>query len=125
MSGEDQSFALSMGAFVRVCSDHGLVSLLPDDRFSDPFQRQVPMVIASGATRKTFASALDALTDPKRSRPSVSVQDSAGTNGSLAEPPEIPEELTAASTCDDFGVESLMSGRAEEVSDDEGVDWEW
>ncbi|KAG6972920.1 hypothetical protein JG687_00001216 [Phytophthora cactorum] len=32
MGGADQSFALSMEAFVVVCNDHGLVSLLPDDR---------------------------------------------------------------------------------------------
>ncbi|KAG1708749.1 hypothetical protein DVH05_022374 [Phytophthora capsici] len=37
MGGTEQSFALSMDAFVVVCNDHGLVSLLPDDRMVDPF----------------------------------------------------------------------------------------
>ncbi|KAL7692247.1 putative calcium binding protein [Plasmopara halstedii] len=37
MGGADQSFALSMEAFVGVCNDHGLVSLLPDGRLVDPF----------------------------------------------------------------------------------------
>ncbi|KAK1938163.1 hypothetical protein P3T76_009313 [Phytophthora citrophthora] len=42
MGGTEQSFALSMEAFVVVCNDHGLVSLLPDDRMVDPFAQTIP-----------------------------------------------------------------------------------
>ncbi|KAJ0400571.1 hypothetical protein P43SY_009489 [Pythium insidiosum] len=39
MGSSDQSFALSMAAFVSVCNDHGLVALLGDDRWQDPFAK--------------------------------------------------------------------------------------
>jgi hypothetical protein len=131
MGGADQSFALSMEAFVQVCSDHGLVSLLPDDRMRDLFQPPTQPQAASAASGKTLASALDALTDPKRQRlasvnslqmkhsHSVESLPTANENG------DIPEELSAAVDEDGVGEKAVLSARAEEVSDDEDIDWEW
>lgn len=132
MGGADQSFALSMEAFVQVCSDHGLVSLLPDDRMRDPFQPLTQPQVASAASGKTLASALDALIDPKRQR--LASVNSLQTKRShfveslptANEHGDIPEELPVTIDGDDgVGEKALLSARAEEVSDDEGTDWEW
>lgn len=131
MGGVDQSFALSMEAFVQVCSDHGLVSLLPDDRMHDPFQPPTQLLVDSTASGKRLASALDALTDPKRQRlesvmslgakPFHAVESLPTTS----EPSDIPEELPPLVDDDADGDKPPLSARAEEVSDDEGVNWEW
>lgn len=130
MGGADQSFALSMAAFVLVCGDHGLVSLLPDDRLQDPFlssagkQLTVPKDKDKGVKSVAkLSAALDALVAPKprqngadnvENEPSVTILELPGN--------DIPEELPldVAGTDDD---EVLPSARAEEVEDDET--WRW
>ncbi|KAE9107459.1 hypothetical protein PF010_g12265 [Phytophthora fragariae] len=70
MGGVDQSFALSMEAFVVVCNDHGLVSLLPDDRMVDPFAVSSKLV-------------------PKNSGPEIART----TDSPVSVVPEIPEDI--------------------------------
>ncbi|TYZ57552.1 hypothetical protein PybrP1_008572 [[Pythium] brassicae (nom. inval.)] len=137
MGGADQSFALSMEAFVRVCGDHGLASLVPADRLKDPFAttkkrtlRSLLTIKASAAAATPLSSALDALLSPARrlaaARAAVETQAMpSGREVPLLELPgastdDIPEELSAdaadASTV-------APSARAEEVEDDDVWGW--
>ncbi|GAB9475669.1 hypothetical protein Gpo141_00012754 [Globisporangium polare] len=129
MGGADQSFALSMDAFVLVCGDHGLVSLLPDDRLQDPLLSSAgKQFTALNGTEKgvrsviKLSSALDALVAAKPSRPSGAA-DSEESVAILDLPgPDIPEELPVDATGADEG-ENLPSARAEEVEDDKTWGW--
>lgn len=97
--GSDQSFALSMGAFVLVCREHGLAYLLPADRFQDPFRQK-----ASVASTKP-SSLVPAVVKAKPQPVSVAIE---------AIPEEIQEEQE----------ELPVSARAEEVEEDEDA-WRW
>jgi hypothetical protein len=112
MGSVDQSFALSMGAFVKVCNDHGLVALLPDDRWEDPFPK-----LPNGVLEKAASAMLKATA----ARKSSSMTNSARKATLVDDPPlpEIPEDLPqpGESTLD-------LSPRAEEVDEDDDL-WEW
>lgn len=97
MGGVDQSFALSMEAFVVVCNDHGLVSLLPDDRMVDPF-------------------AVSTQPAPKPPAANSGQENVRTTDSPVSVIPEIPEDIPS-----DDG--ELPTARAEEV--DEGGDEGW
>lgn len=103
MGGIDQSFALSMEAFVVVCNDHGLVSLLPDDQMADPFTSTESVPDTSRHTKglapKNSIGAASPATDTTDSSVSVVVV-------------EIPENIS-------WGDSALSSARAHEVDDDE------
>lgn len=135
MGGADQSFALSMAAFVVVCSDHGLVSLLPEDRLKDPFARpkKRPLVAKDDASNvATLPSALDALVlspgQTLAAAPKAGEEQNSedGSEVALLELPgvslvdDIPEELPL-----EADPAPLASARAEEVDDDDDVDWQW
>lgn len=138
MGGEDQSFALSMAAFVAVCSDHGLVSLLPDDRLRDPFERKKRTLRAllkpkelSGTTLK-LSSALDALISPTQRLAAAAAKNAVdgGANADAVIEPlelpgasEIPEELAFSAR---EGDSAQVSARAEEVDDEvDDSAWRW
>lgn len=124
MGGSDQSFALSMPAFVKVCSDHGLVTLLPDDRWVDPFHRG--SAVEASTNVKTAAVgrlsvALKSLS--MKSKPAVPDKEASTKNEDekavlINATAEIPEELPEEPT------ERIISPRAEEVEEVEGL-WEW
>ncbi|DAZ97056.1 TPA: hypothetical protein N0F65_001240 [Lagenidium giganteum] len=129
MNGSDQSFALSMEAFVSVCNDHGLVSLLPEDRFRDPFAQQPSlaaklkeatsinkMTRALGAMK--MAAKNDKALDDRRDNVPKDVQQEHTTDD--AEHSEIPEEIPEDAEKNG----NVVSPRAEEVEDNDG-DWQW
>ncbi|GMF64610.1 unnamed protein product [Phytophthora lilii] len=93
MGGVDQSFALSMEAFVVVCNDHGLVSLLPDDRMVDPFM--VPEISRKAKELET-EQAVDKTT----------------TDSSASALVEIPEDIS-------WDDPVLASARAKEVDEED------
>ncbi|KAG7399039.1 hypothetical protein PHYBOEH_009930 [Phytophthora boehmeriae] len=66
MGGADQSFALSMEAFVVVCNHHGLVSLLPDDRMTDPFANpaSISTVTKHSRQKQSAAQPVESTTSP-------------------------------------------------------------
>ncbi|EEY56588.1 uncharacterized protein PITG_10135 [Phytophthora infestans T30-4] len=105
MGGADQSFALSMKAFVVVCNDHGLVSLLPDDRMVDPFShstletRQRPKNLSSKSIQH------DEVTASQPADTTVNIHT------------EIPEDIPWDDT-------SLLSARAQEVDEEEHATWQ-
>lgn len=140
MGGADQSFALSMEAFVLVCSDHGLVSLLPADRLKDPFAVKKRTLRSLLTTDKSAAatpllSALDALLSPARRLAAVRTTSDpqaldttvlSSSDVPLLELPgastdDIPEELSGNVTAPNDA--TSLSARAEEVEDDDA--WEW
>lgn len=125
MSSADQSFALSMGAFVQVCSDHGLVSLLPDDRMRDPFESTITQTQRSRASSTMIASVLEALADPKHLAPDPSttgVATARTIESDTVNSSEIPEELP--DDCQENDAPPL-SARAAEVEEEEDGDWQW
>ncbi|EGZ21500.1 hypothetical protein PHYSODRAFT_488355 [Phytophthora sojae] len=102
MGGVDQSFALSMEAFVVVCNDHGLVSLLPDDRMVDPFAVSKPVPKPSKTVVETS--------------PTPEAASTADSSGNIT--PEIPEDISSDDSV-------LPTARAEEVDDEEEQEgWE-
>ncbi|KAG6968773.1 hypothetical protein JG688_00005641 [Phytophthora aleatoria] len=106
MGGADQSFALSMEAFVVVCNDHGLVSLLPDDRMVDPFA--VPHSTPEARQRSKESSIKSPQQDQDTALP---------TTDTVNLHTEIPEDITR----DD---DSLPSARAQEVDEEEDTGWQ-
>lgn len=126
MGSADQSFALSMNAFVLVCGDHGLVSLLPDDRLQDPFLSSARKQLAASKDKEEgvtsvikLSAALDALATKPRQRAADS-----GASVAILDLPsiDIAEDLPSdAAGTDD---EAMPSARAEEVEDDETWGWE-
>ncbi|POM72038.1 Hypothetical protein PHPALM_11320 [Phytophthora palmivora] len=99
MGGVDQSFALSMEAFVVVCNDHGLVSLLPDDRMVGPFA-----LLEQAASQQVSGS---------KTKPQHGTE--ASQTNRVESVTDIPEDISYDSI-------ALLSARAEEVDDEVG--WE-
>lgn len=119
MGGADQSFALSMEAFVLVCGDHGLVSLLPDDRLQDPFLHQTK-------TKQNLKALVGVETN-------VNAADKKKPQDGTTPPPilelpaagdSIPEELPFDNSSDDAAAPWPSTSRAEEVEDEDET-WEW
>ncbi|KAL4141089.1 hypothetical protein PRNP1_014211 [Phytophthora ramorum] len=104
MGGVDQSFALSMEAFVVVCNDHGLVSLLPDDRMVDPFASPEAVLNTSRQTKRAKSAKQN---DGELSQAAITATD---VSSSLLA--EIPEDINW-----NDGV-LLPSARAKEVEDE-------
>ncbi|KAG7384902.1 hypothetical protein PHYPSEUDO_002123 [Phytophthora pseudosyringae] len=103
MGGVEQSFALSMEAFVVVCNDHGLVSLVPDDRMADPFALTESMPEVS-RQRKVLTS-----TSTKQDE-GAAMQTADTADSSMSALAEIPEDIT-------WGDNVLLSARAQEVEE--------
>ncbi|ETP17030.1 hypothetical protein F441_08484 [Phytophthora nicotianae CJ01A1] len=110
MGGADQSFALSMEAFVVVCNDHGLVSLLPDDRMVDPFASPHS---ASEIKQRFKASSIKS---PEQDE-GIQSQPTDTTDSSVNIHTEIPEDITSDGT-------DLPTARAQEVEEEEDTGWE-
>ncbi|KAL4164394.1 hypothetical protein KRP22_004260 [Phytophthora ramorum] len=104
MGGVDQSFALSMEAFVVVCNDHGLVSLLPDDRMVDPFASPEAVLNTSRQTKRAKSA--------KQNNGELSQAAITATDVSSSLLAEIPEDINWSD-----GV-LLPSARAKEVEDE-------
>ncbi|TMW56979.1 hypothetical protein Poli38472_002904 [Pythium oligandrum] len=122
MGSSDQSFALSMEAFIHVCNDHGLVTMLPDDRWNDPFLA-LPAPVEANKPPTKLVAALKALASQKQLPEVVykandDTEDDQARNTELHE--AIPEELPALTS----DVPAISSSRAEEVVEDEAL-WEW
>jgi hypothetical protein len=104
MGSADQSFALSMEAFVVVCNDHGLVSLLPDDRMVDPFATPASVPAISRRQSRMPVS-------------KISKQDVQAPSQGTTALQEIPEDIVLDES-------ALPSARAQEVDEDEKMGWE-
>jgi hypothetical protein len=130
MGGTDQSFALSMEAFVLVCSDHGLVSLIPDDRLQDPFQHHSSKTKKKEQQREKALSGVSSTSHGGTSAPSAHEEDASTQSVStVKEVPqsellggEIPEELPFGERPDD-AAGPWPTSRAEEVEEEDA--WEW
>ncbi|KAI9993469.1 hypothetical protein PInf_015552 [Phytophthora infestans] len=105
MGGADQSFALSMKAFVVVCNDHGLVSLLPDDRMVDPFSHSTPETRQRPKNPSSKSIQHDEVTASQPADTTVNIHT------------EIPEDIPWDDT-------SLLSARAQEVDEEEHATWQ-
>ncbi|RLN97445.1 hypothetical protein BBJ28_00021071 [Nothophytophthora sp. Chile5] len=112
MGGVDQSFALSMEAFVVVCNDHGLVSLLPEDRMQDPFALPVPKLEGRRTTRVSKSIS------PKQKAGSPrQMEDNTDTITTTFA--DIPEEIPADYEAETAASSLVFTPRAEEVTEDE------
>ncbi|GLE01948.1 hypothetical protein PINS_up010786 [Pythium insidiosum] len=111
MGSSDQSFALSMAAFVSVCNDHGLVALLADDRWQDPFASAVVLKTnkagGGGGTRRVEPQ--------KKTEPTRTVEEI---------PEELPVEHVAVSPRAEEVQEEEDEGDNEDDDEDEAA-WEW
>ncbi|RLN95981.1 hypothetical protein BBJ28_00013658 [Nothophytophthora sp. Chile5] len=112
MGGVDQSFALSMEAFVVVCNDHGLASLLPEDRMQDPFALPVPKLEGRRTTRVSTS-----ISPKQKSGSPRQMEDNTDTITTTFA--DIPEEIPANCEAETAVSSLVFTSRAEEVAEDE------